>query len=224
MNPGDGVMGSFFHFMQAKQRNIQQQMDDLIEELKAKGEVPALFLHSCCAPCSSYVFEYLSDYFAITDFYYNPNIYPESEYEKRVNEIKKLIELQPHKHEVKFTEGQYDPERFFEAARGLEKVPEGGDRCAKCFELRLRETAKEAKKRGIDLVTTTLTISPLKNAKLLNEIGERVCREEGVCWLPSDFKKKGGYQRSIELSKEYDLYRQNYCGCIFSKNGKGVIT
>ncbi|MCR5585643.1 MAG: epoxyqueuosine reductase QueH [Lachnospiraceae bacterium] len=195
-------------------------MDDLIEELQKTGEVPALFLHSCCGPCSSYVFEYLSNYFAITDFYYNPNIYPKEEYEKRVVEIKKLIDNQPHKHEVGFIEGKYDPDRFFEAAKDLEKCPEGGDRCKKCFELRLRETAKVAKEHGIDLVTTTLTISPMKNADMLNEIGERVCKEEGVKWLPSDFKKKGGYQRSIELSKEYDLYRQNYCGCIFSKNGR----
>ncbi len=192
-------------------------MDDLIEGLKKEGRVPALFLHSCCAPCSSYVFEYLSEYFDITDFYYNPNIYPPEEYEKRVREIKRLIEEQPHKHEVAFVEGKYDPERFFEIAKGLEKCPEGGERCAKCFELRLRETAKEAKERGFDLVTTSLTISPLKNAALLNEIGERVCREEGVIWLPSDFKKRGGYQRSIELSKEYGLYRQDYCGCVFSK-------
>ncbi len=191
-------------------------MDDLIEGLKKEGRVPALFLHSCCAPCSSYVFEYLSEYFDITDFYYNPNIYPPEEYEKRVREIKRLIEEQPHKHEVAFVEGKYDPERFFEIAKGLEKCPEGGERCAKCFELRLRETAKEAKERGFDLVTTSLTISPLKNAALLNEIGERVCREEGVTWLPSDFKKRGGYQRSIELSKEYGLYRQVYCGCVFS--------
>ena len=200
-----------------KQRNTQQQMDDLIEGLKKEGRVPALFLHSCCAPCSSYVFEYLSEYFDITDFYYNPNIYPPEEYEKRVREIKRLIEEQPHKHEVAFAEGKYDPERFFEIAKGLEKCHEGGERCAKCFELRLRETAKEAKERGFDLVTTSLTISPLKNAALLNEIGEKVCREEGVTWLPSDFKKRGGYQRSIELSKEYGLYRQDYCGCVFSK-------
>jgi predicted adenine nucleotide alpha hydrolase (AANH) superfamily ATPase len=195
-------------------------MDDFIEELKRTGEVPALFLHSCCGPCSSYVFEYLSDHFEITDFFYNPNISPKEEYDKRVVEIKKLIDEQPHKHEVSFVEGKYEPERFFEAARGLEKCPEGGERCKKCFELRLRETAKEAKKRDIDLVTTTLTISPLKNAEALNEIGERVCKEEGVTWLPSDFKKKGGYQRSIELSKEYDLYRQDYCGCIFSRNAR----
>ena len=191
-----------------------------MEDLSEKNEVPALFLHSCCGPCSSYVFEYLSEYFSITDFFYNPNISPKEEYDKRVVEIKKLIDEQPHKHEVSFVEGKYEPERFFEAARGLEKCPEGGERCKKCFELRLRETAKEAKKRGIDLVTTTLTISPLKNAEALNEIGERVCKEEGVTWLPSDFKKKGGYQRSIELSKEYDLYRQDYCGCIFSRNAR----
>ena len=201
-----------------KTRTVQQQMDDRIENLKKTGEVPALFLHSCCAPCSSYVFEYLSQYFDITDFFYNPNISPKEEYEKRVAEIKRLIESQPHQHEIKFMEGNYDPERFFEIAKGLEKVPEGGERCRRCFELRLRETAKKAKEQGIDLVTTTLTISPLKNADALNEIGERVCKEEGVTWLPSDFKKKGGYARSIELSREYDLYRQNYCGCVFSKN------
>ncbi len=200
-----------------KQRTVQQQMDDLIDDISKSPDTPALFLHSCCAPCSSYVFEYLSEYFDITDFYYNPNISPETEYRKRVEEIKRLIAEQPHKHEIKFIEGRYDPERFFEIAKGLEKCPEGGERCKKCFELRLRETAKEAKKLGIELVTTTLTISPLKNAPLINEIGERVCAEEGVKWLPSDFKKKNGYKRSTELSKEYDLYRQDYCGCVFSK-------
>ena len=192
-------------------------MDELIKKLEETNEVPSLFLHSCCAPCSSYVFEYLSRYFDITDFYYNPNIYPKEEYNKRVAEIKRLIEEQPHKHDIKFLEGKYDPESFFEAAQGLETCPEGGERCRKCFELRLRETAKQAKYLKADYVTTTLTISPLKNADVLNEIGEKVCEEEGVRWLPSDFKKKGGYQRSIELSKEYDLYRQNYCGCIFSQ-------
>lgn len=198
-------------------RNYQRELDGLIEQLKKKGSVPSLLLHSCCAPCSSYVLEYLSDYFEITLFYYNPNIYPETEYHKRVEEQRRLIGEMPLRHEVKFAEGIYDSQRFYEMARGLEKEAEGGERCFRCYELRLREAAKAAKEQGCDYFTTTLSISPLKNAEKLAEIGEALAVEYGILYLPSDFKKKNGYRRSVELSAEYGLYRQNYCGCIFSR-------
>ena len=162
--------------------------------------------------------EYLSAFFRITVFYYNPNIYPAEEYGKRVEEQKNLIERLPSVYPIEFVEGAYDKERFYEMARGLEQVPEGGERCFRCYELRLRETARLAAERGFDYFTTTLTISPLKNAAKLNEIGGLLGEEYQTVWLPSDFKKKNGYKRSIELSKEYNLYRQDYCGCVFSVN------
>ena len=177
---------------------------------------PTLLLHSCCAPCSSYCLETLSEDFAITVFYYNPNIYPEDEYWKRVREQERFIGLLPAKHKISFLEGNYEKERFYETVKGLEKIPEGGERCFACYRLRLSEAIKEAEKGGFDYVTTTLTISPMKNAQKLNEIGEELCRETKVAWLPSDFKKKNGYKRSTELSKEYGMYRQDYCGCVFS--------
>lgn len=200
----------------ANKINYQKELEKIICSNEKAGVVPTVFLHSCCAPCSSYCLEYLSQYFRVTDFYYNPNITDESEYEKREEELARLINEQPHLHEVKFVRGSYEPDRFFEIARGLEDCPEGGERCFKCYELRLRETAAMAAQGGFDYFTTTLTISPLKNAQKLNEIGMRLAEEYGVRWLPSDFKKKSGYLRSIELSKEYGLYRQDYCGCVFS--------
>lgn len=200
----------------ANKVNYQKELEKLISEHEKAGEVPKLFLHSCCAPCSSYCLEYLSRYFRITDFYYNPNITDEAEYRKREEELGKLIKEQPHLHEVQFVRGKYEPDRFFEIARGLEDCPEGGERCFRCFELRLRETARMAAQGGYDYFTTTLTISPLKNAQKLNEIGMRLAEEYGIRWLPSDFKKKSGYLRSIELSKDYGLYRQDYCGCVYS--------
>ena len=198
-------------------RNYQKELDSLIENIQKEGRVPKLFLHSCCAPCASYVLEYLSNYFEITVFYYNPNIYPPEEYHERAAEQKRFIEQFAAKHPISYIEGEYDTKRFYDMARGLEKVPEGGERCFKCYELRLRESAVLAKEGGFDYFTTTLSISPLKNAQKLNEIGEKLSAEYGVTWLPSDFKKKDGYKRSIELSAEYGLYRQNYCGCAFSK-------
>ena len=183
----------------------------------AAAHTPRLLLHSCCAPCSSYVLEYLSNYFEITDFFYNPNITSEEEYRHRADELQRLIDRMPHKYPVTFVEGPYDKAVFFEAVKGLENEPEGGERCFACYELRLREAAKLAAAGGYDYFTTTLSISPLKNAEKLNEIGERLSAEYGVKHLPSDFKKRGGYQRSIELSREYELYRQNYCGCVFSR-------
>lgn len=198
--------------------NYQKELDKLIKRLETEKRVPKLLLHSCCAPCSSYVLEYLSNYFSITVFYYNPNISPESEYTKRLFEQQRLIDRLPAKHPVAFAAGPYDSGRFYEMAKGLEHVKEGGERCLRCYELRLRETAQMAKDAGFDYFTTTLSISPLKKAEKLNEIGLRVAEEFGVSYLLSDFKKKNGYKRSIELSKEYGLYRQNYCGCVFSKS------
>ncbi len=201
--------------MQQK-RNYDKEMDEIIEHFE-EGQVPKLFLHSCCAPCSSAVFERLTKDFEITDFFYNPNISPESEYRKRTGEIQRLIDELPKEHPIHFVEGRYEPKEFYDMAKGLEDVPEGGERCFKCFALRLEESAKKAAEGGYDYFTTTLTISPLKNAAKLNEIGQEMGEKYGVKFLPSDFKKKNGYKRSTELSREYDLYRQDYCGCVFSK-------
>lgn len=196
--------------------NYQKELDKLIDKLQKEEKTPSLLLHSCCAPCSSYVLEYLSQFFKITIFYYNPNIYPAEEYEKRVEEQKELIQAIPAKHEIKFMAGDYDTKAFYQMAKGLEGEQEGGERCFSCYELRLRNTAQLAKEKGFDYFTTTLSISPMKNASKLNEIGGMLEKELEVNYLYSDFKKRNGYKRSIELSKQYDLYRQDYCGCIFS--------
>lgn len=205
--------------------NYQKELEKVIERLPGAGggSAPSVFLHSCCAPCSSYVLEYLCRYFYITVFYFNPNISEREEYQKRAAEQKRLIKAynaEGKGYPISVVEGDYVPEKFFETARGLEDCPEGGERCFRCFELRLRETAKQAVQGGYDYFATTLTVSPLKNAAKLNEIGEALSQEYDVPWLPSDFKKREGYKRSIELSGQYDLYRQNYCGCIYSKNPK----
>ena len=196
--------------------NYQKELDKVIEVLQRQGRVPRLLLHSCCAPCSSYVLEYLSRYFEITVFYYNPNIYPPEEFGKRVKEQKRLIAQLPAEHPISFLDGPYEPERFYEMAKGLEQVPEGGARCFKCYRLRLTETAEMACAGKYDYFTTTLSISPLKNAEKLNEIGGQLAKDYGVDYLYSDFKKRNGYKRSTELSREYGLYRQDYCGCVFS--------
>lgn len=198
------------------QRNYQRELDSLIIQLQREQRVPTLLLHSCCAPCSSYVLEYLSQYFRITLLYYNPNIYPEEEYQKRITEQMRLITELPLINPVQFMEGRYLPEEFFQIARGFEDVPEGGERCFRCYRLRLTEAALIAKAGGFDYFTTTLSISPLKNAAKLIDIGEELAEQYHVPYLPSDFKKHGGYARSVELSKEYNLYRQNFCGCIYS--------
>lgn len=194
--------------------NYQKVLERTLAGLQG---TPKLLLHSCCAPCSSYVLEYLSPYFEITVLYYNPNISPREEYEVRLAEQKRLIEEQPHVHPVHLLEGTYRPEDYFAAVRGLEDAPEGGARCRICFEMRLREAARAAKAIGADWFTTTLTVGSKKDAKLLNELGTKIEAETGVPYLHSDFKKHDGYNRSIELSGQYGLYRQNYCGCIFSK-------
>ena len=197
--------------------NYQKELDKILVELERTGKVPRLLLHSCCAPCSSYVLEYLSKYFRITVFYYNPNIWPEEEYGKRVEEQRRFDgELQT-RYPVSFVEGRYEKERFYEMARGLENVREGGERCFRCYRLRLEETARRAAEGGFDYFTTTLSISPMKNAQKLNETGLELAEIYQVPYLVSDFKKKDGYRRSVELSREYGLYRQDYCGCIYSK-------
>ena len=198
-------------------RNFQKELEKIIEENKKNGVVPSLLLHSCCAPCSSYCLEYLSQYFKITVLYYNPNLFPAGEYERRVSEQKKLVSALPTKYPVTLVEMKGEPEEFYSAVKGLEHIREGGERCFACFRLRLERAARYAKENGFDFFTTTLTISPLKNAQKLNEIGEAVGEKFGVRHLPSDFKKKNGYKRSVELSKVYGLYRQDYCGCVFSK-------
>lgn len=211
--------------------NYQKELDKLLITIKEKEEregdsaVPTLFLHSCCAPCSSYVLKYLRDFFKITVFYYNPNITEQEEYEKRAAEQKRLIAVYNAQirsnlaagHEISVVDGGFVPDEFFQVARPLANCREGGERCFLCYELRLRKTAVEARARKADYFCTTLSISPLKNAGKLNEIGRLLEQELGVKWLPSDFKKKDGYKQSIELSREYDLYRQNYCGCIYSR-------
>ncbi len=199
-----------------QKQNYSLLLEKTLKELE-DGAMPRLLIHACCAPCSSYVLEYLSAYFDITVFFFNPNISPESEYEFRKNELSRLIGEMPLPHGIDILFGRYDPNEFYEMAKGLEELPEGGERCKGCYRLRLSETAAVAKARGFDYFTTTLSISPYKNAEWLNTIGAEVGADAGVKYLFSDFKKKNGYKRSCELSEQYGLYRQNYCGCEFSK-------
>lgn len=195
--------------------NYQKEMEKVLAQ--QSDRTPRLLLHVCCAPCSSYVLEYLSEYFEITVFYYNPNIEPEAEYTFRSAEEQRFItEIQP-KHPIHFVEGAYEPALFHAVSRGLEHEPEGGARCTECFRLRLEKSAQLCREGGFDYYTTTLTISPLKDADRLNSIGRELAQQYGVNWLPSDFKKRGGYVRSVELSREHGLYRQDYCGCAYSK-------
>lgn len=203
--------------------NYQLELEKIIKNHLVKGETPTLLLHSCCAPCSSYVLEYLSQYFKITVFYYNPNIYPDEEYFKRVSEQKEFISRFPTKNKIDFIEGVFDKERFYDITRGMENIAEGGERCFKCYDLRLRQTAQMALVQRFDYFTTTLSISPLKNAAKLNEIGLNLSQEYGVKYLVSDFKKKNGYKRSVEISQQYNMYRQDYCGCIFSKQQRELL-
>ena len=198
-------------------RNYQKELDTLIALEKASPFTHRVLLHSCCAPCSSYVVSYLSQYFDVTVFYYNPNIAPDCEYRQRAAEQKRLLQEMELPHRVEFLEGPYEPARFYAACTGLEKAPEGGERCRACFALRLYETARLAADKNFDYFTTTLSVSPLKNAALLNAVGEEASKLYGVRYLPSDFKKRDGYRISVQLSKKYGLYRQDYCGCIFSK-------
>ncbi len=195
--------------------NYQRITDRLLSEIPL-GERPRLLLHDCCAPCGSYVLTYLTAYFDIDILFYNPNIYPKAEYDKRLNELKKLCAAAPFSERVRIIEGVYDPKHFADCAVGLENEPEGKKRCEACFRLRLKEAAVEAKNRGTDWFATTLSVSPHKNAALLNQIGGELEKEYGVRYLYADFKKRGGYQQSVALSKQFDLYRQDYCGCVYS--------
>lgn len=197
--------------------NYQLLLDKELKLISQSETKPSLLLHICCAPCSSYVLEYLSGYFDITLFFYNPNITSESEYNYRIAEAERLIAEMPLSGKVRFVSERYDISEFFAVAKGFENEPEGGERCFMCYELRLRETCEYAKQNGFDYFTTTLSISPYKNAEKLNSIGKLLSEEYGVKYLFSDFKKKNGYKRSIELSLEYNLYRQDYCGCIYSE-------
>lgn len=200
--------------------NYQKQLEEVLKRMKEEGKRKRLLLHACCAPCSSYCLEYLREAFALTVFFYNPNLTEREEYRRRVEEEKRLIALmngQEGSSQIEILEGRYEPERFLEAAKGLETCKEGGERCVRCFALRLGETARVAAEGGFDFFTTSLTISPLKNSALLNRIGAQEGERYGVRFLPSDFKKNNGYLRSTQLSRLYGLYRQNYCGCIYSK-------
>lgn len=196
--------------------NYQIVLDRTIKDIEKSGKVPKLLLHSCCAPCSSYVLEYLSRYFDITVLYYNPNIYPPEEFGKRAAEQVRLADEMNLEHPVKVVVADYDADEFYSAVRGREGDPEGGARCRICFELRLGKAADYASKHGFDYFTTTLSISPLKNAAVISEVGAHMAEKYGVAYLFSDFKKRGGYKRSCELSAQYGLYRQDYCGCVFS--------
>lgn len=205
--------------------NYQIEMERVLREIQKAGVRPRLLLHSCCAPCSSYVLETLNPTFDIGVFYYNPNIAPADEYQRRVDEQARLAAELPHAGRIEVIRGDYCPEAFYEAVRGHEDDPEGGERCSICFRLRLAETANLAAERGDDYFTTTLSISPLKDAQRLNAIGLELAENYGVRWLPADFKKKNGYKRSCELSAQYGLYRQDYCGCVFSRRrdfGRGA--
>ena len=197
--------------------NYQLELDKIINKIEGENTTKSLLLHSCCAPCSSYVLAYLNKYFNIMVFYYNPNITNKEEYLKRKQEQIRLISELPAINKINILDADYKPEKFFEISKGLEDCREGGERCFKCYKLRLEATAKAAKENNFDYFCTTLTISPLKNAQKINEIGHMLGDEYQIPFLPSDFKKKEGFKKSIELSSQYNLYRQNYCGCIYSK-------
>ena len=198
-------------------QNFDKILEEIIKEHEALGEVPRVVLHSCCAPCSSYVIDYLSKYFKLTILYYNPNISPKEEYEKRKSEQIRLINTMETKYNVDIIDCDYDNDLYESKIKGLETEPERGRRCEVCFRLRLEKTAKMAKELGYDYFGTTLTVSPYKNCLMINEIGLNISKDINIKFLVSDFKKRNGYKRSIELSHEYGLYRQNYCGCKYSK-------
>lgn len=198
------------------QRNYQRELDKIIKE-ECVLRVPSLVMHACCAPCSSYVIEYLNAHFELTMFFYNPNIDSDEEYNKRADELKKLINSMPLYREVKIIDAGYSPAEFYSITKGLEDEPERGRRCEKCFRLRLSKAAEYARQINADYFSTTLTISPHKDAHVINNIGEELAKYYGVKFLPSDFKKREGFKRSTELCSVYNLYRQDYCGCTFSK-------
>ena len=197
--------------------NYQKILDLKLKEIKNSRTIPTLLLHACCAPCSSYVLEYLSNYFKITIYYYNPNIHPENEYKRRIEELKKFLTEFKTTNKVNLIEASYIPNEYFNAVKGLEDLGEKSNRCYECYKLRMNEAAKYAKENNYDYFTTTLSISPYKISSWINEIGEELQNKYNINYLYADFKKKNGYKRSLELSKKYNLYRQDYCGCIYSK-------
>ena len=200
-----------------EKKNYDKLMQEIIEKNQELGIVPTLLLHTCCAPCSSAVIERLSKYFQITVFYYNPNIEPEEEYVKRKEEQKRYLKEVNTLYSIQFLDCDYDHKEFIQLSKGLENEKEGGPRCLKCYRLRLLKTALKAQELHFDYFGTSLTVSPYKNAQVLNQIGEELQKKFNVKYLYSDFKKRNGYKRSVELSKDYHLYRQDYCGCSFSK-------
>lgn len=196
--------------------NYQKELDKIIDRISSENITPKLMLHACCAPCSSYCLVYLSEYFDITVLFYNPNINTEAEYRKRAAELKRFITGMEFRHNVDYIDLDYNPDEFYSAVKGMENLEEGKERCFKCYGLRIGKAAEQARAADYDYFCTTLSISPLKNAAKINTIGYMLSKEYGIKWLPSDFKKKNGYKTSVELSKKYNLYRQNYCGCVFS--------
>ncbi len=208
--------------MSMEKINFDQKMMEIIEKVQKKEEVPTLLLHTCCAPCSSAVLLRLADYFQITVFYYNPNIEPYEEYVKRKEEQKRFLKEFQTKYPISFLDCDYEHEAFLRASKGLEKEREGGSRCFVCYRLRLEKTAQKALENGFTYFGTSLTVSPYKNAQKINEVGEDLALKYQVSFLYSDFKKHDGYKKSIEMSKQYRLYRQDYCGCSFSKEEREV--
>lgn len=198
-------------------RNYQKELDRILKDLQQTDRAPHLLLHSCCGPCSSYVLEYLAPFFKITVFYDNPNIQPRAEYEHRLAEQRRVIAHIQAPHGIALVEGDYDPARYADAVRGLTHLGEGSERCFACYRFRMQTAAELARERACDYFTTTLSISPYKNVERINAIGEEIAEQVGVPHLPNDFKKRGGYQRSIVLCREWDIYRQHYCGCIYSQ-------
>ena len=197
--------------------NYQKELEIILEKIKESKFTPKLLLHACCGPCSSYCLEYLSQYFDITILYYNPNIYPDLEYNRRFNELKRFINEIPRINKIELMESRYDPKEYYWSVKGLENLGERSKRCYECYKLRMEETAKVALENNFDYFTTTLSISPYKDANWINEIGINLEKRYGVKYLYADFKKKNGYKRSIELSRQYNMYRQDYCGCVYSK-------
>ena len=202
--------------------NYQKLLDLKLEEIKKEGKTPSLLLHACCAPCSSYTLEYLSKYFKITIYYYNPNIHPNIEYNRRLNELKKFLNEFKTENKVNMIEEKYDSNDYFESVKGLENLGEKSKRCYECYKLRMEKACKYAKENNFEYFTTTLSISPYKVSDWVNEIGENLMNEYNINYLYADFKKKNGYKKSLELSKKYNLYRQDYCGCIYSKQEREV--
>lgn len=203
--------------------NYQKLLDETLNNLIEENSRKKLLLHACCAPCSSYVLEYLSKYFDITIYYYNPNIYPEEEYQRRLNELKRFLSVYKTKNKVNIVEENYNPEEYYNSVKGLELLGEKSIRCKNCYKFRMDKAARYAEGNGFDYFTTTLSISPYKNSIWINEIGKELEEKYNIKYLYSDFKKKNGYKRSLELSKEYKLYRQDYCGCVYSMKEKDKI-